>query len=67
MKVYSFIIIAIILLSCLVILYKSFLIIKQGLNKEYNIKGRELILYYLLIGLTLLSVMERHFENLLRD
>ncbi|HMZ45922.1 MAG TPA: hypothetical protein PKG56_00605 [Chitinophagaceae bacterium] len=67
MKVYSFIIIAIILLSCLVILYKSFLIIKQGLNKEYNIKGRELILYYLLIGLTLLSVMERHFENILRD
>lgn len=67
MKVYSFIIIAIVLLSCLVILYKSFLIIKQGLNKEYNIKGRELILYYLLIGLTLLSVMERHFENLLRD
>ncbi len=67
MKVYSFIIIAIVLLSCLVILYKSFLIIKQGLNKEYNIKGRELILYYLLIGLTLLSVMERHFENILRD
>lgn len=59
-----YIVITIAIIGIGVLLFRMISIFRKGLNTNFQISGSQLLLFYLLLILSLLSVIERHLSKL---
>jgi hypothetical protein len=59
-----YIVITIAIIGIGVLLFRMISIFRKGLNTNFQISGTQLLLFYLLLILSLLSAIERHLSKL---
>lgn len=51
-------------IAIIFLIYRIIMVVRTGVNKNFQIRGSQLILFYLLLILSLVSVIARHLDKI---